>query len=135
MAAYANNGDSNYASDDELRATQESKRRRRRTITETIRQAGINPAEINVKLALTGDEQARLLQTLTEQNEARIVAEKSGRKELRNRLKQTVEKVNGFHPENGTNGATSADSKTGTGNMNGTYRSSSDNHSKERAQG
>lgn len=87
----ASPADSDFISDDELRATQESKRRRRAALIESIKKAGINPAEIDVTLVASDEEQAKLLQMMAERNEAKAMAEKFGRQGLRDRLKKTVE--------------------------------------------
>jgi hypothetical protein len=94
--------------DDAIRAAQESKRRRREALVETIRKAGINPAEMEVTMLTSDDDQARLLQQMAERKEAHLMAEKFGREGLRARLKRTIEasSCNGVGPfsRNGVNG-------------------------------
>jgi len=93
-----------------IKATQESRRRRREALIETIKKAGINPAEIDVTMLTSDEEQAKLLQLMAERNDVRLLAERFGREGLRARLKQTVEtstrnqsisSKNGVHKLNG----------------------------------
>jgi hypothetical protein len=84
-------GSADYEESDELRAALESKRRRRETLVETIKRAGINPAEIDVTMIASDEEQAKLLQQMAERKEAHLMAERFGREALRARLKRTIE--------------------------------------------
>lgn len=77
--------------DAELKAAQESKRRRRASLIEAIKKAGINPADIDVTMVASDEDQAKLLQQMADRNEAKEMAEKFGRQELRERLKRTAE--------------------------------------------
>lgn len=82
---------SDFMSDDELRACQEAKRKRRVELEETIKKAGLNPAEIDITMVMSDEEQARVVKQMAERNEARKVAEQFGRQGLRDRLRKTIE--------------------------------------------
>lgn len=80
-----------FITDEELKATQESKRRRRVALIEAVKKAGMNPAEIDITLIASDEDQARLLQQMAERQEAKAMAERFGRQALRERLKKSVD--------------------------------------------
>jgi wyosine [tRNA(Phe)-imidazoG37] synthetase (radical SAM superfamily) len=80
-----------FISDEELKVTQESKRRRREALVDAIKRAGINPAEIDVTMIVSNEEQAKLVQQMADRKEAKEMAERFGRQALRDRLKKSAE--------------------------------------------
>lgn len=74
----------------ELHATQEAKRCRRAEMVELIKDAGINPAEIDVTKVLSDTEAAEAIRQQAARRKAQQLASEVSRDELRARLKATV---------------------------------------------
>lgn len=91
-----------FMSDDALRAAQEAKRRRRGELVALIKDAGMNPAEIDVTKVLSDEESAEFIRQQAARKKAQQLAEGTPRASLRERLKRTVAIHTGLTPDEPT---------------------------------